>query len=219
MITDTHSSLTVKPNTGMLHRQTLSISEVCRNKSVLKMFSFSCVFLLSLHLVLLPPGSVAKVSFRFPGEENLALRQCRMLFTAATNDSFFLEQQCGYNSTLLHNVYDYFHWSKDLVAFCTSFIWSCSEVLHTDLGNRLTLHVCGTLSWIQYLFSLFLSFRLDYLVWYVQILESLSERCWKNMIHQIFVLVVVWLAKLEAVYGRFMSYRSFCLHNLVMHFY
>lgn len=63
MITDTHSSLTAKPNTGTLHRQTLSISEVCRNKSVWKMFFlFCCAFLLSLCLVLLPLGSVAKAS-------------------------------------------------------------------------------------------------------------------------------------------------------------
>lgn len=116
---------------------------------------------------------------RFPGEENLALRQRRMLFIAADNDSFTTEQQCGYNSTLPRNMYDYFHRRKYSVAFCSSFIWSCSEVLHTKLGNRLTLHICGILSWLQYLFSRSLSFRLDYLVWYVQILESLSEWYWK----------------------------------------
>ena len=85
-------------------------------------FIFCCVFLLSLHSVLLPLGSVAKVSFRFPEEENLALRHCRMLFTAAVNDSFILEQQCRYISTLSHNMHDYVHWRKDLVAFCTSFV-------------------------------------------------------------------------------------------------
>lgn len=85
-------------------------------------YLFCCVFLLSLHLVLLPLGSVVKVSFRFLGEESLALRQCRMLFTAAVNDSFTLEQQCGYNSAVPHNVYDCFHWRKYFVAFYTSFI-------------------------------------------------------------------------------------------------
>lgn len=40
-------------------RQTLTISEVCRNRSVFKMVFFCCVFLLSLLLVLLLLGSVA----------------------------------------------------------------------------------------------------------------------------------------------------------------
>lgn len=44
-----------------------------------------------------------------------------MLFTSGVNDSFISKQQCGYNSTPPHNVYDYFQWRKDLGAFCTSF--------------------------------------------------------------------------------------------------
>lgn len=122
-------------------------------------------------------GISGKISFRLTGEDNLALRQCRML-TAAVNDNFILEQQCGYNSTLSHNLYDYFHWRKDLESFCTSFNWSCSEVLQANLCNR---HFCGIPFWLQYLFALSLYFRLDYLVWYVQILESLSKWFWKNV--------------------------------------
>lgn len=95
---------------------------------LLCLFSFSAFAFTSA-------GISGKISFRFAGEENLALRQCRLL-TAAVNDNFILEQQCGYNSTLPHNVYNYFHWRKDLVAFCTSFNLSCSEVLQAKLGNR-----------------------------------------------------------------------------------
>lgn len=95
---------------------------------MLCLFSFSAFAFTST-------GISGKISFRFAGEENLALRQCRLL-TAAVNDNFILEQQCGYNSTLPHNVYNYLHWRKDLVAFCTSFNLSCSEVLQVKLGNR-----------------------------------------------------------------------------------
>lgn len=68
---ETHSSLTVKPNTVILHRQTLNNTEVCRNYGCAEdVHNLLCLFL-SLHLILLPLGSVAKVSFRFPGEKNL----------------------------------------------------------------------------------------------------------------------------------------------------
>lgn len=73
---------------------------------------------------------------RFPVEENLALRQRRVLFIAADNDSFTIEQQCGYNSTLPRNVYDYFHRRKYSVAFCSSFrdpaLKCCIQSLVTD---------------------------------------------------------------------------------------
>lgn len=55
---------------------------------LLCLFSFSAFAFTSA-------GISGKISFRFAGEENLALRQCRLL-TAAVNDNFILEQQCGY---------------------------------------------------------------------------------------------------------------------------
>lgn len=61
-------------------------------------------------------GINGKIAFNRRGQPCLEAVQD---VAAAVNDNFILEQQCEYNSTLPHNLYDYFHWRKDMESFCT----------------------------------------------------------------------------------------------------